>query len=38
MILFIGGLFIGMSFGVAVTAILSARKYEDILMERGNHS
>ncbi|EJC3746307.1 TPA: DUF3789 domain-containing protein [Enterococcus faecium] len=38
MSLFIGGLFIGMSFGIAVTAILSAGKYEDILMERESHS
>ncbi|EOW2661226.1 DUF3789 domain-containing protein [Enterococcus hirae] len=38
MILFVGGLFIGISFGIAVTAILSAGKYEDILMERKSHS
>ncbi|EGP5709210.1 MULTISPECIES: DUF3789 domain-containing protein [Enterococcus] len=38
MILFVGGLFIGISFGIAVTAILSAGKYEDIRMERKSHS
>ncbi|WP_288322658.1 DUF3789 domain-containing protein [uncultured Enterococcus sp.] len=38
MILFVGGLFIGMSFGIAVTAILSAGKCEDISMERKSHS
>ncbi|EOA3387220.1 DUF3789 domain-containing protein [Enterococcus hirae] len=38
MILFIGGLFIGMSFGIAVMAILSAGKCEDIRMERESHS
>ncbi|ENZ6560420.1 DUF3789 domain-containing protein [Enterococcus faecium] len=34
MVLFVGGLFVGMLFGIAITAFLSVGKYEDILMER----